>query len=257
MSVKITNVSFTAKGYKVSFDNNLVFLLSENTYVEHMIYNGKIMELGEFQKLVNDIKVQDIMSYAYKLINKKQYSKKMLRDKFVLKAFAEEDIAVALNRLENRNLINDTEFAKNRFFYLMNTKKLGPRAIKNDLFSKGINKLVIDSLLDEFDNGSNLDIQFHKAVNKYTKSSIKKAKDKLYIFLLTKGFESSAIKMIIDNYDFSEIINENHNIRQFYDKLKRAKKVGDDNNRALYKKLSNEGYPHFLIKQILEADYEN
>jgi len=106
----------------------------------------------------------------------------------------EKVIAKIMQRLVDLKFIDDLEFAK---FWIRSRKK-GFKILKFELIQKGISKEIIEKAVSEFDLKAKEDDLIEKLIEKKKKSLSKypkqKAYEKLFSFLLRKGFDYDAIR---------------------------------------------------------------
>ncbi|MGC9257729.1 regulatory protein RecX [Desulfurella sp.] len=130
------------------------------------------------------------LDYAFNLISKKRYTSKGLQEKLEKKGFAPEPI---INRLKELNYLNDLEYAidyKNK----KQNEGYGKYKILFQLKNKGISEDILNNL--EFSN-NRLEEIFLSKIQKIKDNK----KQKIYTFLINRGFDSSDIKNLIYKYE--------------------------------------------------------
>ncbi|AHF97974.1 MAG: regulatory protein RecX [Desulfurella sp.] len=130
------------------------------------------------------------LDYAFKLISKKRYTSKELQEKLEKKGIDPEPI---INRLKELNYLNDLEYAidyKNK----KQNEGYGKYKILFQLKNKGISEDILNNL--EFSN-SKLEEIFLSKIQKIKDNK----KQKIYAFLINRGFDSSDIKNLIYKYE--------------------------------------------------------
>ncbi|MGB9744112.1 MAG: regulatory protein RecX [Desulfurella sp.] len=130
------------------------------------------------------------LDYAFKLISKKRYTSKELQEKLEKKGIDPEPI---INRLKELNYLNDLEYAidyKNK----KQNEGYGKYKILFHLKNKGISEDILNNL--EFSN-SKLEEIFLSKIQKIKDNK----KQKIYAFLINRGFDSSDIKNLIYKYE--------------------------------------------------------
>jgi regulatory protein len=83
------------------------------------------------------------------LISYRDHSRRELLDK-LKKDYGEESCEAAINRLEELELIDDGRYARRYAADLFGIKHLSERAVRQKLYEKGIDRDLIDEVLDEF-----------------------------------------------------------------------------------------------------------
>ncbi|MGC9168221.1 MAG: regulatory protein RecX [Desulfurella sp.] len=130
------------------------------------------------------------LDYAFKLISKKRYTSKELQEKLEKKGIDPEPI---INRLKELNYLNDLEYAidyKNK----KQNEGYGKYKILFHLKNKGISEDILNNL--EFSN-SKLEEIFLSKIQKIKDNK----KQKIYAFLINRGFDSNDIKNLIYKYE--------------------------------------------------------
>lgn len=172
-----------------------------------IIYNFSLRKFDDIEeKLFNEIRDKqlflEIKEKALSLLARRAHSKYELKQKLFQKKFEKEKIETVLNTLESDGYINDFEFAKLFINERIAKGKSGPIKIKSELMGKGIKREVIDEVLKIFfPSEENEDAAFSIAEKKI--SQLKKRnlderiiKQKLYSFLLSRGFSFEVAKQV-------------------------------------------------------------
>lgn len=188
----------------IFIEDEYSFSLSLNGVTKYGLYNGKDILSEE----IEEIKKKDSSELAYLfLMNRiasKMYTEKELRDKLKLKEFDESSINEAIERASEYGYINDTYYAKCYIEQKGIPNKLGPKIILQKLLQKGIKKDIINDALSEFftdeDEINNCyDLVVKKMKNlKMENFDDRKNCDKLYRFLLSKGYTYDTINSCLD-----------------------------------------------------------
>jgi regulatory protein len=140
----------------------------------------------------------DARKNALKLLEKKDYTRRQIRDKLIKKGFPNDIIDKIIIWLEERRLIDDKRFAENLIFF-KEKKGYGKRRIIKDLFLRGIGEDTIQDVIKKID--------FSKEVERAEKVLQKKEKTikiddkillkkKLLQYLLQRGFEWEVVKEV-------------------------------------------------------------
>jgi len=109
-----------------------------------------------------------------------------------------------LNELKEKNLINDKEFAKQYVDERLRRKKVGIIKIRSELLKKGINREIIDELLNGFEiNDEMKENVFFIAEKKFNRLKLRKLdnkqiKQKLFSFLVNRGYDYDLINETIN-----------------------------------------------------------
>ncbi|WP_457640357.1 regulatory protein RecX [Persephonella sp.] len=130
-----------------------------------------------------------VLSYAFKLLSKKDYFKAELKDKLIRKGFDQEEVEEVIFYLEKNGYIDDIKL-KERYKEILLEKGKSPLYIKKKLYSKGVNSPEI-SYEEEFQTAYNL------LKTKYRKE---KEFNTVVKFLKNRGFSCSVIMEVVNKF---------------------------------------------------------
>lgn len=206
--MKITEIKRKGKSevYKLFVDGSFYSLFLAEIIVKHHIkINDEInSEVLQEYKKESDMLLCKTMALSY--VSKALKTEKQVRD--YLKKYGFESIAIcdAISKLKEYGYLNDEYYAKLLSNSLSSSR--GKRYIKNELKQKGIAEEKIDVALNELKNED--DACFSQA-GKWLKGKElpldKKNKEKLYRFLLGRGFGYDTIKTVLNKID-NNLLNE-------------------------------------------------
>lgn len=148
--------------------------------------------MDSFEKLYNK---------ALRFLSFRPRSEKEIRDYLQKKNSDPQTAQKIIDKLKEYNFINDNEFARLWFESRIKLKPRAKRVIKMELKQKGISEELIDEV---FENTNSDDkelalILAEKRVKRYVKEEPQKAKEKMYRFLISKGFNYDTIKDVVDH----------------------------------------------------------
>lgn len=109
---------------------------------------GSEISDDELYELIENSKVSRAKEKALYLIEYRSRTKKELMDKLV-PLYGENAAESAVNRLEELGLVNDEEFAREYAVQLMEKKKFSRRRTEFEMMKKGIDRDIIEEILDE------------------------------------------------------------------------------------------------------------
>lgn len=140
------------------------------------------------------------LSYVLKILGRRDYSEKKLREKLLNKRYSAAIAADILEFLRERNYVNEERTVRNMVTTRLDHYHWGPYKVRSNLFSKGYDLKVINRVLNEIE-----DEQFlhccENAIDDYLKHndySIIKL-EKIYRFLKNRGFSDNIIKRSLSN----------------------------------------------------------
>lgn len=265
---KITTQRRSKHRYNIFLDDGKSekygFSVDEDVLIDFNLRKG--MELNEAMvlKLVN----QDSFHKSYaKVINYlgfRMRTKKEIRDYLIKDEVDEEHIKKIMDKLIERKLVNDGEFAELFVNTRMKSSAKGPTLVKQELMRKGVSSQIANEAVENIDYNT----QYEKAtkvaekrLRRNTKDSFRKQMDQLRAALMRNGFTGDVIKAVIDNIDEEEKdVDEEweglvHHGERF---LRRHQKLSGYELRSKVKQgLYGQGFALNLIDQYLDEHMED
>ncbi len=196
----ISNIIFDKKKFIISFDNDEEIKISEDTLVNFGLYKGQEVE----EEFVENLKFEDektealLLSYKFLQRNK---TKKQLVDHLYKNKIQREIIDTILPILEEKKYLNDEDYARRYLNDALNIKKYGKNKTRYMLMSKGIERNVIDKVMENYD----YKLEYMNALALVEKRISKDESDpkKIYSaknYLQGRGFEFEIINFTVDDY---------------------------------------------------------
>lgn len=197
--MQITAVEPRRKGLSALYiDGEFAMNLDTQTLIEHRFTVGKEIDDDDLHEIIALSNEHRAKEKALWLISYRDHSKKELTDK-IKRTYDEESAEKAVNRLEELGLINDEGFAKRYAEQLLQNKKMSKRAVARELAFKGIDKDIIDDILEE------IDVDTHEQIRtvlnkKYKNLSDEKIKRRAVSALQRLGHSWDDIRQVIEEY---------------------------------------------------------
>lgn len=196
----ISNISFEKKKFHVSFDNGEEIKISEDTLVNFGLYKGQEVE----EEFVENLKFEDEKSEAlllsYKFLQRNK-TKQQLVDYLYKNKIQRDIIDIILPILEEKNYLNDEDYARRYLSDALNIKKYGKIKTRYMLMSKGIDKKIIENVMEDYD----YELEYMNALELIEKRISKDETDSKIInsaknYLQGRGFEFEIINFTLDDY---------------------------------------------------------
>jgi regulatory protein len=259
----ITKITIQQKNkdrYNIFMDygkgEEFAFSVDSDVLIKHQLKKG--MEIDDFSFI--EIQYQDDIRKAYSkaifYLSRRMRSEKEIKDHLRQKEIVEPIIQEVIHKLLAQNYINDQEFAFAYARTQMNTTDKGPDIIKSELREKGIEKTIIEMVLEEF----SFDLQLEKAIKLCGKNIKKNAKDskriiqqKLEQLLQRKGYSFDVIHLAISETDMDDTEDELEAIRFQGEKILRKYHAftGFEYKQKVKQALYRKGFPLELIEKYL------
>lgn len=196
----ISNISFEKKKFLVSFDNGEEIKISEDTLVNFGLYKGQEVE----EVFVENLKFEDEKSEAlllsYKFLQRNK-TKHQLVDYLYKNKIQRDIIDIILPILEEKKYLNDEDYARRYLSDALNIKKYGKIKTRYMLMSKGIDKKIIEKVMENYD----YELEYMNALELIEKRISKDETDPKIInsaknYLQGRGFEFEIINFTLDDY---------------------------------------------------------
>lgn len=250
---KVEKIIKKANRYYVYFDNEQdAILLNEDKMVEFRIYNQKIFNYEDFNKIKasqNEVKYfNKVLNY----INYKPRTKKEIQTYLDNLHIDEKMSELIITKLEKMQYINDYRYTIS-FINEYIEKKKGKNLIIHQLEKRGIQKDLINQIIINYSS----DVEYQNAleiVNKLKEKNQKFPIKKQHILaknkLLNDGFNYDIIQRVINNIDFIDCSFDN--LEKDYQKLLNKKL----DQSIIIQRLIYKGYDYNSIKQIIQKENE-
>ncbi|MBI4035487.1 RecX family transcriptional regulator [Candidatus Daviesbacteria bacterium] len=214
--MKITQVEPQKKNpkrFNIFLDGEFAFGVDEDLVVNRRLVVGKVISPEDLEKILFEAEVGKLMERMYRWFALRQHSEKEVRDYFKIKnleakvkekeEISELTIDALVETLKRKGMVNDLEFAKAWVQARRKSKQKGIRAIKAELYQKGIDKEIIEEVISEqlrVNSEEELAKQALGKKLKYWKNlDPKKLYQKSIEFLLRKGFDYEIARKIISD----------------------------------------------------------
>jgi len=140
----------------------------------------------------------DITKLITKYLSIREHSKLELQNKLSQKGHDLSDIRECINEFSSKDVQSDIRFTE-EFIRSKLKKNKGPRLISSELVSRGITDSIINKKISEISYQEWCTVAFLALKKKLNGSSVSiEDKDKIYSFLISRGFEHKMIKYAID-----------------------------------------------------------
>lgn len=166
-----SNYNLYLEGYK---DEKIE--IERDTLLNSKVRRNAILKEEELFEFLEKNQKALCLNYAYRILSYSQKTKKELEMKLREKNFENSSIELALNRVEELGLFNDSIVAENLIRNEINYKKKSKRAVMNKLYMKGVDKEVIVNALEDISDDDEYENCLHFAEKKLR--SLKNEEDK-------------------------------------------------------------------------------
>jgi len=147
---------------------------------------------------------------AQDILSRRDHSESEMRAKLSRKGFDSDDIEGVIDRLKQKKLIDDRQFADRFVTSQLNRKPVGPRLLSLKLKQKGVAQDIIQASIDGVftDIAKELEL-IAMAADDWHRHHIApvKGKEKLWRYLIGRGFTTSVISDYLEqlNLDSEDV----------------------------------------------------
>lgn len=196
----ISNISFEKKFFHVSFDNGEEIKISEDTLVNFGLYKGQEVEEAFVENLKFEDEKSEALLLSYKFLQRNK-TRQQLVDYLYKNKIQRDIIDLILPMLEEKNYLNDEDYARRYLSDALNIKKYGKIKSRYMLMSKGIDKNIIEKVMKNYD----YELEYMNALDLIEKRISKDETDPKKInsaknYLQGRGFEFEIINFTLDDY---------------------------------------------------------
>ena len=180
----------------VYLDEQFAFGLSKALANELAV--GKWLSDQEIQKLLRLETEHKLYQKALRLIALRPRSEAELRKAFQKKNKSLTTQDSVLKKLSEVGLLDDRSFAENWVENRLTFRPRGKRALRSELFQKGISTEIIEETLDQVDEEQAAWSAAEKGARRYQSLEYQEFKQKLFGYLSRRGFSYNMIHEVID-----------------------------------------------------------
>ncbi len=195
MQITLLKQKGKSEEYYVELDSTPFGTLQLETIYKHHLKVGLNVEKDEFEKIKQESDRITCFFKALAYISSRLKTEKQLKDHLISKGYSFSVVVEAVEKLKNYGYLNDQYYAKTYAEMLNKTK--GKLYIKQQLKAKGISAEIIDNLNLQDDETSCKEICIKWLKNKSLPLE-KKDKEKLFRFLLSRGFGYETINHVVN-----------------------------------------------------------
>lgn len=200
--------------FNVYLDGEFAFGADEDTVVNFRLLKGKEITKADLDKILFETEVGKLMDRMYGLFGRRQRTEREVRDylrnlSFKRKVKEQDEISEIvieklIERLKEKQLLNDQQFAQQWVHSRQISKKKGQIAIRTELMQKGIDKETIDQVLSEQVSETSEQQLATEALEKKMRTfrllDSQQFKQKSLQFLMRRGFSYDIAKDVVEQF---------------------------------------------------------
>ena len=189
----LSEEAMTKGKIRVRLDTGLTCILYRSEQRQINVYEGSSLTREQYEILVHEILGKRATKRAMHLLEKMDRTEYKLREKLSEGGYPDEAIEDAIGYVKRYHYLDDERYARNYVFLAQDRKSRKKLSI--ELYQRGIKKELIDRILEE-EYDADEEKQICQLLEKRgfdPKTCSEKERQKLYQFLLRRGFQSSDI----------------------------------------------------------------
>ncbi len=200
--MQIIALKKTGKDVHIIFETGEELVIRYDLFVKNGLRKDDNLDDDKIELINRENKIFLAKERAFNILSKRNNSTGEIKRKLIQRKFDKDTTESVVNELVASGFLNDEQFAKEYAEEKLKLNAVGLNKIRSELYSKGINKAIIESVLSEKSDADEYENAIKLAAKKMNSSVIKNAeakkqKQKLYSFLLSKGFDHTTIDMVI------------------------------------------------------------
>lgn len=200
--MQIVALRKTNRDVHIVFESGEELIIRYDLFAKYGLSNGDNLDDERINTLKKGNDIFLAKERAFNILSKRNNSTGEIKRKLLQRKFDKDTIVEAVNDLTISGFLDDEKFAREYLEEKLKFKAAGLNKIRSELYSKGIRKEIIETVLAEKNETDETDNALKLALKKMNTSFIKetetkKQKQKLYSFLFSKGFEHNTIDSVI------------------------------------------------------------
>jgi regulatory protein len=245
--------------YNIYLNENYAFAVDEATLIKFGLTKGKILDQFEIDEINYEDEISKAFNRGLQFLSFQMRSEYEVKKKLLDAGFGEAVVLEAIRKLEKLGFLNDETYSKALLETKKKTAKKGPRAIKQDLIKKGIDKDTQTKVLDTFTYEDQLKIAMElaqKAIKANHNKTPMQIKQKVQDVLMRKGYSFSVITEILDQI---QLEREDDDWQQMIDmqgekiwKKYASKFSGSELRMKIKQALYQKGFPLDVIERFID-----
>ena len=196
--MEITKVqALTKQKYRIFLDGESAFAVYKGELSRYHLEEGAVLPPEVYEELVNRVLKKRATLRAMHILERTDKTDAQLRRKLEESEYPKEAVESAIAYVTSYGYLDDRRYAEHYIEWKKQGK--GKARLKMELVQKGISREIIEEVLESTDFGETREM-IRQIILKKRKTDIpmnEKEKQRLYGFLMRKGFSSSDILAVM------------------------------------------------------------
>ncbi len=200
--MKISSIRIKKIYCDICFDNGEKLNVHKDVIINNNLYTNKSIDSDELDEIKREDEYLRTKNSAFRILTRRSNSEAELIKKLKRREYPINTVKKVIDELKSKGYINDLDFAIR--FSEMRLKKYGWNRVKQELYQKGISKELFPSIENEIETHPQEDELKAIALKKYNsiikrENELYKIKQKLFSYLVSRGYDFDDSKNIISN----------------------------------------------------------
>lgn len=196
--MEITKIqALTKQKYRIFLDGESAFAVYKGELSRYHLEEGAVLPPEVYEELVNRVLKKRATLRAMHILERTDKTEAQLRRKLEESEYPKEAVESAIAYVTSYGYLDDRRYAEHYIEWKKQGK--GKARLKMELVQKGISREIIEEVLESTDFGETREM-IRQIILKKQKTDIpmnEKEKQRLYGFLMRKGFSSSDILAVM------------------------------------------------------------
>ena len=196
--MEITKIqALTKQKYRIFLDGESAFTVYKGELSRYHLEEGAVLPPEVYEELVNGVLKKRATLRAMHILERTDKTEAQLRKKLEESEYPKEAVESAIAYVTSYGYLDDRRYAKH--YIEWKKQGQGKARLKMELVQKGISREIIEEVLESTDFGETREM-IRQIILKKRKTNIpmnEKEKQRLYGFLMRKGFPSSDILAVM------------------------------------------------------------
>lgn len=256
---KIGRQKNNAERYNIYLNDEYAFAVDEGTLIKFGLTKGKTLEKFDIDEITYEDEIAKAFNKALSFLSFQMRSEHEIKQKLLHAGHGEAVILEAVRKLESLGFLNDKTYSKALLETKKKTAKKGPRAIRQDLIKKGIDKGLQDEVLSSFSHEEQVEIAMglaEKEIRAGSKKTPAQVKQKIQDVLMRKGYSFTVVSEVLEKISLAREDDEWEALIELQgEKIWRKyamKLSGSERNMKVKQALYQKGFPIENINRFIE-----
>ncbi len=187
------------KRMRIFLEDGRSFVLYRGEVRRYSLEEGAELSAGQYEEICSEILKKRARRRTMHLLEKMDRTEAQIREKLRQGFYPEEIIEDAVAYVKGYHYLDDSRYAEN---YVRNQReKKSRRKIQMELMAKGIDRELAEQALEEEcqrENEQELILKWVEKKHYSAQTADLKEKQRMYQFLMRKGFQSDDILHVLD-----------------------------------------------------------